>query len=476
MTRTLRVSVTVLLASLLALTLTPASQARRPVQTALDRYVKTPDPAYRYSRVTSTRESNYTVTLLDMTSQSWMTPAEVNRTEWKHWVTVIRPDTVTRRTALIFVTGGENNGKPPRTNPVLADLAVTTASVVAELRMVPNQPLVFTGDGKERKEDEIIAYTWDQYLRTGDERWPLRLPMTKAVVRAMDAVTAFLGSDTPAAAIDRFVVSGASKRGWTTWTTAAVDPRVVAIVPLVIDALNVEPSFIHHWRAYGFWAPAVKDYEDMQIMRWLRSAPYRALLEIEDPYEYRDRLTMPKYIVNSAGDQFFLPDSWKFYYDDLKGEKYLRYVPNTDHGLKDSDATAGLGAFYSAILTGTPRPRFTWRVEKDGRIRVETKTTPRSVVLWQALNPRARDFRLETIGAAYTSTPLTAPGSGVYEARLEKPATGWKAGFVELRFDSGTKYPFVFTTGVSVVPDALPYPEPAREPLPPTPWQVKGSK
>ena len=72
---------------------------------------------------------------------------------------------------------------------------MTTRSVVAELRMVPNQPLVFANDGgRERSEDEIIAYTWDKFLRTGDERWPARLPMTKAVVRAMDAVTAFCAS------------------------------------------------------------------------------------------------------------------------------------------------------------------------------------------------------------------------------------------------------------------------------------------
>src|SRR5205814_7339736 len=89
---------------------------------------------------------------------------------------------------------------------------------------------------KPRVEDDFIAYTWDHYIRTGDDRWPARLPMTKSAVRAMDAVTAFTA--TPAGGgrpVRRFVVAGASKRGWTTWATAAVDKRVVAIAPAVIE-------------------------------------------------------------------------------------------------------------------------------------------------------------------------------------------------------------------------------------------------
>jgi PhoPQ-activated pathogenicity-related protein len=470
MTRLSRLPLGVLATLCFALVAAPAGLARS-TQTALDRYVKAPDPSYRYALVNRTREATHTVSLLEMTSQTWLTTAEVNRPEWTHWVTVIQPATVKHRTALVFVTGGANNGKPPRVDPMLLDFALTTQSVVAELRMVPNQPLVFAGETRERKEDESISYTWDTFLRTGDERWPMRLPMTKAVVRAMDTVTSFCAKpEQGALPIDHFVVSGASKRGWTTWTTAAVDPRVVAIMPLVIDVLNVEPSFDHHWRAYGFYAPAVKDYEDMQIMRWMGSPANRRLMEIEDPYEYRDRLTMPKYLVNSAGDQFFLPDSSKFYFDALHGEKYLRYVPNSDHSLKDTDAAMGVGAFYSAILTRTPRPQFTWRIEKDGRLRVETKTKPLTVALWQATNPKARDFRLETLGPAYTSAPLEAKSPGVYEAQLPKPASGWTAALIELRFDSGTKYPFVFTTGVTIVPDVLPFPAPAKQTLPETPW------
>jgi len=67
-----------------------------------------------------------------------------------------------------------------------------------------------------------------------------RLPMTKSAVRAMDTVTAFLGSSREVTSGGRFVVAGGSKRGWTTWTTAAVDKRVVGIIPIVIDVLNIE--------------------------------------------------------------------------------------------------------------------------------------------------------------------------------------------------------------------------------------------
>ena len=113
---------------------------------------------------------------------------------------------------------------------------------------------------------------------------------------------------------------------------------MIAIVPAVIDMLNVEPSFVHHYRAYGAWSDAVKDYTEHGIMDWMGTPQFRALMKIEEPYEYRDRLTMPKLMLNASGDQFFLPDSSQFYFDELKGEKHVRYVPNTSHSLEKSDA------------------------------------------------------------------------------------------------------------------------------------------
>jgi PhoPQ-activated pathogenicity-related protein len=174
-------------------------------------------------------------------------------------------------------------------------------------------------------------------------------------------------------------------------------------------------------------------------------------------------LRIPKFIMNAAGDEFFLPDNSQFYFHALQGEKHLRYVPNGKHNLAGTDAVDSLVAFYEAIINNRPRPQFSWKKEKDGSLVVTVKDKPKEVNLWQATNAKARDFRLDIIGKAYTSAPLNEARPGVYVARVGKPAEGFTAFFVELVYDSGGKYPFKFTTEVSVVPDILPFKFPAAE-------------
>ncbi len=228
--------------------------------TPLDRYVAAPDSHYRYELVKTARGRGYTSFVIDLSSLEWRSASEVNQPVWKHWLTIVRPDDVKGDTALLFITGGTVTQKAPDTaSRDYVEAALTSHSVVAELRGVPNEPLVFSDDKTVRTEDAIIAYSWVKYLKTGDETWPLRMPMTKAAVRAMDTVTAFCSSpDGGGVKVTKFVVAGASKRGWTTWTTAAADQRVIAIVPMVIDTLNTQKAFEHHYQAYGFYSPAVR--------------------------------------------------------------------------------------------------------------------------------------------------------------------------------------------------------------------------
>ncbi len=428
--------------------------------TPLDDYVSKPDASYSYRVAQTAPGKGYTTYVIDMKSQTWRSKKEVNRTLWQHWLVVVRPEKVTSDTALLWITGGSNGRPAPKSaDGMLVKIALASQTVVAEIKTVPNQPLRFTDDNRDRYEDEIIAYTFDKFVRTGDATWPLLLPMVKSAVRAMDTVQAYMKEVSDGKIrIEKFVVSGGSKRGWTTWLTAAVDKRLTAIVPVVIDVLNMNKQMQHHFGAYGFYSQAIRDYEDMNIFDRLDSKEGYTLTDFVDPYSYRDRYTLPKFMVNSAGDQFFLPDSAQFYFHELKGEKYLRYVPNTDHSLRGSDAPESLLAFYASILANAPRPRLAW-VIRDNCIMVQTQEKPSEVKLWQATNPKARDFRLQTIGKAWTSTNLTEQAKGMYSAEVAKPKEGWTAFFVELTYPTGMQVPLKFTTEVKVVPDVLPFAE-----------------
>ncbi len=432
-------------------------------QTALDRYVAKPDPAYSWKLVNTIAGQGYKGFVIELTSQQWRTEKDVDRPVWKHWLTVVKPDNATPGKALLFIGGGNNNNPAPASAPDrVTQFALESNSVVAELGQVPNQPLFFT-DSKEkgRFEDDLIAYTRVKHFSTKDDEWLVRLAMVKSGVRAMDAIQEFLASEAGGKfKVDQFVVSGGSKRGWTTWLVGAVDKRVIAIMPTVIDALNSEAITRHHFEAYGFFSTALNDYVNHGLFPHKIGTPeYQAVLAIEDAYNYRhrERLKIPKYLVNASGDQFFLPDNSQFYFGELQGEKHLRYTPNAKHNLAGSDARESMLAFYLAILKGKARPRYSWKKEKDGTLVVKVVDKPKEVNLWQATNPKARDFRVDTIGNAYLRTQLTEQKGSVYVGRVDKPASGFTAFFVELVYDIGEKYPLKLTTEVSVVPDVLPF-------------------
>jgi PhoPQ-activated pathogenicity-related protein len=354
---------------------------------------------------------------------------------------------------------------------------------------VPNEPLTFTGDpGNPRSEDAIIAYTYNQYTThldsngnplPGYETWPALLPMVKSAVRAMDTVQAVVPGLSAGAHVDNFVVTGYSKRGWTTWLTAAVDNRVVGIIPGVFDVLNLGEELIHHHAFYsgipagptfvdGF-SVAIQDYVGFSIPENVETLGGQALGRVVDPYRYLNNghFNIPKLEINSAGDEFFIPDSAQFYFSDLPGTKnYLRYLPNTGHGLNGTDPVNSTASFYNAILNNLPLPQFSWAVQPDGSIRVQTVTAPTNVVMWQATTPTYRDFRhgYNSNGSApvYTSSTLTDQGGGVYVASVPTPLTGATAFFVQLTFTSPlTGNPYIFTTEIKIATNI---------PLPPWPF------
>ena len=517
----------------LSLTAVAETPLNIPEEQVLDEYTHSCDPNFSYKLRNSLFLSSLGVNarIFEMTSGTWRGAAEVYQPVWRHYLTVVEPVDSARvaNTAMLVISGGSTGTMPSTADSVIAYASRLTNSVVALLQAVPNEPLQFKDETRTRTEDAIIAYSYDKYL-TGyengepDKTWPVLLPMTRAAVKAMDVVQEYLSTrPINPVNVDGFVVVGASKRGWTTWLTAASDSRVVAAVPIVIDVLNMEQQMVHHRRAYSGYAPgdytkykifggyssSIKDYVEMNVFQRFGTPESASLLRIVDPITYVNRLNMPKLIANSTGDQFFLPDSSRFYWNLLPGENYLYYAPNTDHGLTgsgtdvDNDTLNSIFAFYYAQILNRNRsttddvrlPGYTWEVtplplENKVRITVRTAVQPERVQLWQAYNPDYRDFRLQVIGPAWTRTRLysscelncqdlelevcdcSAEPEHVYTAEVDVPAVGqgWRAFLVRVIFpgftlrDPAATNPadqirtvnFTVSTPVQVVPDIYP--------------------
>ncbi len=457
--------------------------------TYLDRVTSSPDPAFAYT-LAQTHDlgelgTGYT---LRLTSQRWRDESEVSHPLWTHDLQIVCPPGARSGTALLIVLGGRRTYETPGViDDTLLRLAHATGSVCVLLPNVPNQPLAITDSDDpnaqvDRYEDDLIAQSWVRALETRDPDWIVQTAMVRAAIAAMDATQSFLGMHgTTPIQIEDFVVTGASKRGWTAWLTGAVDERIRAIIPIVIDTFNMPESIRHHWRSYGQWSPAIDAYTSRGLFHAFESSRGDVLRENTDPYLYRDRYTMPKFLLNSAGDQYFLPDSTRFYLDGLPGRTALRYMPNTDHDLDSEDdqqpeghqsAMESLVGFYRAIEHNRKLPTMTWvqaieidlpekrarGTHRQAHLNIRCDSAPKQVTLWQAYNPTERDFRQSTIGNSWIGSELIPTSDARAVGTVDLPDEGFLAYFIEARFAvPGLDEDVTFTTPVFILPDVLPY-------------------
>ena len=430
----------------------------------LDAYVAAPDATFAWKVEKTFAGQGYRGAVLELTSQTWMTPADSDRSIWKHWLTITVPNTVTASTAFLYINGGSNTSAAPTdASARFAAMAIDTGSVIADLSNVPNQPIRFTATpDAARSEDDMIAYLQANYDAKKNAVALARLPMVKSGTAAMTAVQQFLASDAGGKLpIDGFVVSGGSKRAWTSWLVGLLDPRVVGMIPIVINVLDVNATTRHHWEAMGYFSPALGDYVKAGLIPDQTGLKMAAVNTIEDPLNYRGRpqMLMPKFIINAVGDEYFPPDNTQYSYHLLPGAKQLRMLPNSRHSTAGTDINDSLTAWYGSLIHNAPIPEYSWTVRDDGALVVSPGAQkPSEVRLWQGTNPKGRDFRVQTLGdKAFTSTLLQPAADGTYVGNVAKPATGFTAYFVELTYPSTTKYPFKFTTEVYVNPNVLPY-------------------
>ncbi|NUN49552.1 MAG: PhoPQ-activated pathogenicity-like protein PqaA type [Candidatus Brocadiae bacterium] len=400
-------------------------------------YLLAPDDAYAWSAKTTTRLEGAEVTVLRLTSQKWQGKT------WRHWMHVVRPDEVAHTgTALFLIAGGSTSKDEPRAMTpevaVLREVAIRTRSTLIVLSQVPNQPLF---DGKS--EDAIIAHTFAKFLETGDESWPALLPMTKSAMRGMDAAQAFL-KERYRQDVGKFVVTGASKRGWTTWMTAAFDPRVAAIAPMVIDTLNFPRQMKLQVESFGDYSDQIGDYTALNLPEKLKTAEGKRLVELVDPHVWRERFTMPKLIVLGTNDRYWPVDALKVYLGDLPGETLVHYVPNAGHGLGPG-AVEAIASWYMNLLEGRERPKFTWETCTEEGCCTTTLVCagkPVRVELWRAAS-ETRDFR----NSRWTCEPLELK-DGRVSACVDHPDAGWIAWHIRVTWDGPLGQEYALCTNV----------------------------
>lgn len=389
-------------------------------------YVARSQPEQRWSKESENSAGAVKIINLKLRSQVW------RNLPWDHSIQIFVPKVVKHpKTALLLITGGS----PGLTDTALgAQLAPKLEAPLVILYNIPNQPLY---DGK--KEDDLIAHTFEQYLKSGDEEWPLLQPMVRSATAAMDAVQQLSRKEweTP---VDGFVVTGASKRGWTTWLTAVADARVRGIAPMVFDNLNFGAQMPRQLELWGKYSEQIDDYSNRGLQQQFNTERGKRLLAIVDPWAYRKQLTLPKLLINGANDRYWATDATRLYWNDLEGEKHVLMVPNAGHGLEDRGRVVeSLTAFFHSVSGDEPLPRLTHKYEeKGGKVRVSLESTlkPVSVRVWTT-KATDLDFR----PTKWEPTEVAAPSSGKkYQTEVSIPSAGGVALFFEAEFEQDGRH------------------------------------
>lgn len=401
-------------------------------ETALQRYLENGDTTYEWQVKDSFKLGDVKAYDILLTSQNWREHV------WKHQLTIFVPENIAYDGALLFVTGGSlKDGEPNwkthekdggESEP-MALLANKNRAITAVIRQVPMQPL-YDGD---LVEDQLISFTLHNYKKDKDFTWPLLFPMVKSAVRGMDAVQEFSKQHLNEN-INRFTISGASKRGWTTWLTGASDKRVEAIGPMVIDVLNMPVNLDYHLEAWNDYSEQINDYIKLEIPQTVNSKDGHALTQMIDPYSYRANLTMPKIIFIGTNDEYWPVDAIKNYIKDIPGENYIHYTPNAGHNLDGGEkALKALGGFWAQTLAKKPYDDLTYQIDTDQTSATLTVDSHAdnliSAYVWSA-DSTDRDFRDEE----WQSMQLKPSEDGEVVEKIEFPEKGYKAFYIDMEF------------------------------------------
>jgi len=367
-------------------------------------FVGRPQKAFAWSRVPGEPQE------FRLTSQSWQ------GAPWIHDLVIQEPKGAVAEHGIAFlVVTGDRVGRVDL--PFGQSLADRSGLPVATLFNVPNQPLY------ELREDDLIAYTFQRYLEGADLDWPLLLPMANSVVRAMDMIQQETKGE-----ISRFIVTGESKRGWTTWLVGTLsDPRVVGIAPVAFDNLDFERQLKYQVQSWGHLSEMLGSYSGAGLIGEMDSEQGTRLREMVDPIFSVSEIHIPVLSIRGANDPYWAADAANLYWPKVRPPKGFLVLPNEGHDFMNDES-------YLTALAAFPR-----EIKNHRLLEVETSfsgtrfecrwgTPVQKVLLWRA-ESATKDFR----SSHWQPVEEVAIEAGRTRLSVETsvPKSGFAAYFVE---------------------------------------------
>lgn len=482
------------------------------------RYVALPDDNYawhdtgvRIDGVDGASKLKWTGHVLNMTSQKWLTPANISHPLWWHILVVVVPEYVEFKDfASLSLDFGMNlppaqlvridnrDTLDPISNAVqpcividssnlkerlpqlklavskVAQVAASAHSIGVSLLNLPNSYEVFGTDEVHRRRswDFLKAYAYHDFMRTGAKE-PERLselPIAKAMVRAMDTVSAFTAAHLPSGKVTRFGVMGYSKLGTIVWMAGAIDPRVKVIAPVAVGmtvagrsstptegASKMLDLFLPSRDYFEFkdkWLLFEAGKEYVPMFTYGGGPEYKRIQRILDAGPISSQLTLPKMYIMAANDFCFQDnnDDVKTYYPSMVGQKGFLQLPNTKHEASLPAALPTIAAFFRGVLLNRTMPEISYSFALGTvHAALASAHTPHTVTLWTADAGLSRDFK----AATWHPRRLPLDGRNWFAPILKPLGAEYRGAFIEFKYAyPDARHTFATSTPIYVVPTA----------------------
>lgn len=275
---------------------------------ALTDYVNKDDGAYSFkiSKTQLSADMQVSVTSVDFASQTW------NNSKLNHKAQIFYPlNALVTDTALVIAANGESN-----------DDWVQTASYISKYMLSP-VVVIYLNPTDESSNNLYIKYVSDLYADAENSgNVPLKFIDAKTIIKGMDAIAEVTHNEFDRT-IESFVLAGSENCADSVYLAAATgDKRISGIIPVNCD-LNKIKCLEHQFDCYKVFSPTVTEKNTDKLYNEKSNEKIQTYFAKTDPYTYLNSIKCPVLVITGTNNPSSVIDNAKYYYKDIKNEKYF---------------------------------------------------------------------------------------------------------------------------------------------------------